>query len=56
MTIVESLKTLAATMKGSGTATFKGWATAADIPGETVSDVVEWITANWAAIKAEIKK
>ena len=48
MTIVESLKTLAATRKGSGTA--------ADIPGETVSDVVEWITANWAAIKAEIKK
>lgn len=47
MTIVEELKELAATMKGSGTA--------ADIPGETVSDVIAWIKDNWADIKTAIK-
>lgn len=47
MTVVEELKVLAVAMKGSGTV--------ADIPGETVSEVIHWISENWATIKAAIK-
>lgn len=47
MTIVDELKALAVAMKGSGTVD--------DVPGETVSEVIAWITENWAAIKAAIK-
>ena len=47
MTIVDQLKQLAAAMMGSGTAE--------DVPGETVSDVIAYITENWSAIKTAIK-
>ena len=46
MTIVEELKVLAATMKGSGTPS--------DIPGDTVAEVIAWIAANWEDIKSAI--
>ena len=47
MTTVEALKALAVTMKGSGTVD--------DVPGETISDVIEYISDNWEAIKTAIK-
>lgn len=47
MTIVEELKQLAAAMMGSGTA--------AEVPGETASDVIAYIAENWSAIKTAIK-
>ena len=46
MTIVDELKALAATMSGG---------TADSIPGETISDVINWMSENWATIKAAIK-